>query len=321
MSQGWKPVSINPDEVSDFEIGTDTIEPDIETPLSKSTTTSKKQQYQQQQATTQTSSNTNGGTSSFFNFTTFTQPQVDLSSTFNPLLNNVGQVQERRFSGSDTLDEPVWHTLRRDLKSIGSKLYSVVWPASLSKLAMIQQRNLLIYAKNSGINVGLDYETMGNNLEADIDQTETSLNYEDLQKLEWDLWGPLVFICAFSVILGILSPTSSSSSVFSSVFALIWFAFAIIALNIQLLGGTISFFHALSTTGYALFPLLINAIISIFVKLFLVRFACFVVLGSWAIYAAMVNLKCNGVLPGRIFLAIYPVSLVYATLGWLCVIT
>ncbi|KAH3688236.1 hypothetical protein WICPIJ_000787 [Wickerhamomyces pijperi] len=315
MSHGWKPVNINPEDADDFEIAADTIEPDIETPLSKSS--QKKITSASTSKTTQPAASSTSNNDSFFNFSTFTQPNIDLSKSFNPLMNNE-QVRELRFSGGDTLDEPVWKTLQRDLNSIGTKLFSVIWPASLSKLAKIQQHNLLIYAKNTGINVGLNYEQMEANLESDINQT---IDDSDLKKLDWDLWGPLVFILIFSVILGMLSPTSSSSSVFSGVFSLIWFAFGIIAINIQLLGGTISFFSALSTTGYALFPLLISATISVFVKLFIVRFVCFVLFVSWAIYAATVNLKVNGVLPGRIFLAIYPVSLIYATLGWLCVIT
>jgi hypothetical protein len=118
-----------------------------------------------------------------------------------------------------------------------------------------------------------------------------------------------------------LSTQASSSEVFSGVFALVWLTLAVIAINIQLLGGTISFFNALSTTGYALFPLLISATLSIFVTWSFIRFILYIIFVSWAVYAATVNLKVNGVLPGRVFLAIYPVGLVYATLGWLCVIT
>jgi hypothetical protein len=306
----WKPVAINPDEADDFELEPDTIEADV-----PSKNTPQQQQPQPQEGT---SSQQQGTASSFFNFSNFVRPNIDLSNSFNPILKNE-QVREHSFTGGDTLDEPVWKTLERDLRSIGNRLLSVIWPASLSRLAKVQQHNLLIAARNSGINVGIDFDRLGQDLEQDLGNT--ALDDSELKKLDWDLWGPLMFTLAFSVILGVMSPGSSSSEVFSGVFAIVWSTLAIIAINIQLLGGTISFFNALSTTGYALFPLLLLAVVSIFVRWSFIRFVFYVILVAWGIYAATVNLKVHGVLPGRVFLAIYPVGLVYATLGWLCVIT
>jgi hypothetical protein len=313
MSQ-WKPVSVDPNEADDFDLEPDYIEPDVETPVNKAQSASSQQQQQQQQQQQEPATSSN----SYFNFTSFARPNIDLSSSLNPIMKNE-QVKERAFSGGDTLDEPVWKTLERDLKAIGHRLFAVIWPASLSKLAKIQQHNLIIAARNSGINIGIDYNQIEQDLENEIQNTP--LDDTDLKKLEWDLWGPLIFILAFSVILGMLSTQASSSEVFSGVFALVWLTLAVIAINIQLLGGTISFFNALSTTGYALFPLLISATLSIFVTWSFIRFILYIIFVSWAVYAATVNLKVNGVLPGRVFLAIYPVGLVYATLGWLCVIT
>lgn len=310
MSKKWKPVAVNPDEADDFELEPDTIEPDVETPVQPQQKASSAQAQQQSQA--------QGGSSSFFNFSNFVSPNIDLSQSFNPLLKNE-QVREHAFTGGDTLDEPVWKTLERDFKAIGQRLLSVMWPASLSKLAKIQQHNLLIAARNSGINVGINFDQLGQDLEQDI--ANTPLDDSDLKKLAWDLWGPLLFTLVFAVILGLMSPEANSSEVFSGVFAIVWSTLAVIAVNIQLLGGTISFFNALSTTGYAMFPLLLLAITSIFIKWSFIRFILYVILVAWSVYAATVNLKVHGVLPGRVFLAIYPVGLVYATLGWLCVIT
>lgn len=310
MSNQWKPVNVNPDEADDFDLEEDLIEPDVP---SKGTPHTSRPPHQ-----TSSTAGTSGANGGFFNFTSFTRPNIDLSTSLNPILKNE-QVREHSFTGGDTLDEPVWKTLERDVKAIGHRLFSVVWPASLSKLAKLQQHNLLIAARNSGLNVGINFDQLGQDLEADI--ANTPIDDSDLKKLDWDLWGPLVFTLSFSVILGVLSPKASSSEVFSGVFALVWSALAVMALNIQLLGGTISFFNALSTTGYALFPMLVLAIVSVFVKLSFVRFIVYITMVAWAIYAATVSLKVNGVLPGRVFLAIYPVGLVYATLGWLCVIT
>lgn len=313
MAPKWKPVNVDPAEADDFDLGpeSDYIEPDVEVPVSKKKSENKKQTSQPPQQETSSSN-------SYFNFTSFARPNIDLSTTLNPIMKNE-QVKERAFSGGDTLDEPVWKTLERDLKAIGFRLFAVIWPASLSKLAKVQQHNLIIAARNSGINIGINYDQIEQDLENDI--RNLPIDDPDLKKLDWDLWGPLIFILIFSVIIGVLSPQASSSEVFSSVFALVWLTFSVIAINIQLLGGTISFFSALSTTGYALFPLLISASLSIFIKWSFIRFILYLIFVSWAIYAATVNLKVNGVLPGRVFLAIYPVGLIYATLGWLCVIT
>lgn len=315
----WKPVKVDPNEADDFDLEPDLIEPDdATTPINKA---SSKQQYsssnQPQQNQAQGSSS-QANQSSFFNFTTFTKPNIDLSNSLNPILNNE-QVKERQFSGGDTLDEPVWQTLQRDLSAIGLRLFSVIWPASLSKLAKVQQHNLIIAARNSGINIGINYDQIEQDIEQDLQNQP--IDDSNLKKLDWDLWGPLIFILIFSLILGYLSPKTNSSEVFSSVFALVWLTFAVVAINIQLLGGTISFFSALSTQGYALFPLVLSATISIFIKWSFIRFIIYVLFVAWAIYAATINLKVSGVLPGRVFLAIYPVGLVYATLGWLCVIT
>lgn len=316
MSNKWKPVAVNPDEADDFELEPDTVEPDVDTPIKKTQPTNPTAQPQQQgQSSSHGQQAQHGG---FFNFSNFISPTIDLSSSFNPILQNE-QVREGTFTGGDTLDEPIWQTLHRDLHSIGSRLLSVVWPASLSQLAKVQQHNLLILARDSGINVGIDFQSLSQDAEQGL--SNTTLDDGEIKKLDWDLWGPLIFTLTFSVILGLMSPSASSSQVFSGVFAISWMTLGVIAINIQLLGGTISFFNALSTTGYAMFPLLILAVVSIFVKWSFIRFLIYLVVVSWSVYAVTVNLKVHGVMPGRIFLAIYPVGLVYATLGWLCVIT
>lgn len=225
------------------------------------------------------------------------------------------KTKERTFQGSATLDEPVLTTLSRDLKSILSRLGGVLWPQSLAKLAKQQQQHLLQVASRSGINLGIDYNQLSSDLENDINSPV------EIKPLEWDLWGPLIFILAFSLLLALQSPKTNSSNVFSSIFTISWISFSIISINIQLLGGSISFFPALSTIGYALFPLVLSALLSIFIKFSFIRFLLYLVFTAWSTYSVTVNLKVAGVFPGRVFLAVFPVGLVYATLGWLCVIT
>ncbi|ANB15752.1 Yip4p [Sugiyamaella lignohabitans] len=185
------------------------------------------------------------------------------------------RLEQRRFMGGDTLDEPITATLLRDVKAVGTRLRQIVW----------------WYAE------------------------ERNTTHQ-----EWDLWGPLVFCLLISTSMSMMAPNNQSSLVFSGMFALIWLGQVIVTLNIKLLGGTISFFHALCVSGYSLFPLVIAAVLGSFVGSRLIRLIVDVFLIAWAIYAATNGLKHSGVLSERVFLATFPVGLFYCGLGWLCVI-
>lgn len=185
------------------------------------------------------------------------------------------RLEQRRFMGGDTLDEPVLTTIMRDVRAFGVKLRQIVW----------------IYKD------------------------------EGTENKDWDLWGPLIFCLLISTLMSMIAPNHQSSIVFSGVFSLIWVGQLVVTLNIKMLGGTISFFHALCITGYSLFPLVIGALVSSFVSLRVVRMIVDGVLAAWSIYSATSALKNSGVLPSRVFLATYPVGLFYVGIGWLCVIT
>lgn len=207
-----------------------------------------------------------------------------------------GRVETRRFMGGDTLDEPVSATLMRDVRSVAFRLRQVIWYTPASSL---QQ-------SHPGV----------------VPQALSSLDFpEHRVDQEWDMWGPLVFCLLISLTMSLIAPNHQSSVVFSGVFVLIWAGQAVVSLNIKLLGGTISVFHALCVTGYCLFPLVLSALMSSIVRLILVRiiFDAFMVI--WAIYAATKGLQDSGVEPGRVILATFPVGLFYTGLGWLCVIT
>lgn len=183
------------------------------------------------------------------------------------------RLEQRRFMGGDTLDEPVVTTLLRDIKAVGTRLRRVVW----------------IYS------------------------TETDQ--------QWDLWGPLIFSLLVSTTLSMIAPSHQSSIVFSGMFALIWIGHTIVTLNIKLLGGSISYFHALCVAGYSLFPLVFAALLSSFVGSKIIRVVIDAVLVIWAVFAATRGLQHSGVLPSRVFLASFPVGLFYTGLGWICVIS
>ncbi|KAJ8098272.1 hypothetical protein POJ06DRAFT_200849 [Lipomyces tetrasporus] len=191
------------------------------------------------------------------------------------------QIQDRRFSGGDTLNEPVLETLMRDVRAVGRRVKQVLYP-----------------------------------------KVDANVDVESGQIIrEWDLWGPLVFCLFLSLALSISAPAQQTSLVFSGVFAFVWIAEAFVTLNIKLLGGSISFFHAVCILGYALFPLVPGAIFSLIVKSMLIRFPIVVALVAWSLFASMRTLKGAGVREGRVVLAMYPVWLFYGWLGWLCVIT
>lgn len=296
------------------------------------------------------SSGAAGGASSFFS--SFTTPKVDLSSAFKPFAQNAStgnnKVKERQYTGGDTLDEPVWHTLRRDLAQIGKRVAIVVWPMQLQSLASKQQLRLIDFAQSNGVlipdlilNSRMRPAGRNNNLNggSNFDEDDFEINDEDEDEeanvafedttaaliknnLDWDLWGPLIFSLVYSVSLGLASPNLQTNQVFSGTFSFIWLFSLAIGLNIQLLGGNISFMSAISASGYSLFPIVVGSLLcSLIIKWKLIRLVMMVVLCAWSIYSGVLSLKCSGVLPGRVLLAIYPIGLMYAVLGWLCVIT
>lgn len=250
-------------------------------------------------------------------------PTVDLSTAFTPFVTSRGfqesnTISERRFNGGDTLDEPVWHTLRRDLAQIGKRVAVVVWPAQLQKLAKSQQNRLVDLASQNGIRLP---ESIANAART-VPEDEENSSPEQVASLDWDLWGPLIFSLAYSVTMGIAAPALQTNIVFSGTFSFTWLFYLVVGLNIQLLGGTISFLSAISATGYLVFPIVIGALAStLAIKWGFVRLILMTICSLWSIYAASMSLKCSGVLPGRVFLAIYPVALMYALLSWLVVIT
>ncbi|QWU88051.1 hypothetical protein CA3LBN_002316 [Candidozyma haemuli] len=250
-------------------------------------------------------------------------PKVDLSSAFSPFIKSPqfqqnNTIRERQYSGGDTLDEPVWHTLKRDLLQIGRRLAVVVWPAQLKQLAYKNQQNLLNFASNNGVRLPSSLSHATSVPEDD----EDSQGSDDVAVLDWDLWGPLTFSLAYSVTMGLLAPKSQTNVVFSGTFSFTWLFYLVVGLNIQLLGGTISFLSAISATGYSMFPLVVGALVNgLLIKWRLIRLIIMFILNAWSVYAAQMSLRCSGVLPGRVFLAIYPVALMYAVLSWLVVIT
>ena len=58
----------------------------------------------------------------------------------------------------------------------------------------------------------------------------------------WDLWGPFFFCLMLAMVLSAVTNADDNTLLFETVFIVVWLGGAIIAINGQLLGGTISFF-------------------------------------------------------------------------------
>lgn len=69
-----------------------------------------------------------------------------------------------------------------------------------------------------------------------------------------------------STILSITAPSSSSSLVFAAVFVIVWCGAAIVTVNAQLLGGSISFFQSVCILGYCVFPLTLSALVCLVIS-------------------------------------------------------
>ncbi|KAL6532817.1 Protein YIP4a [Orobanche gracilis] len=177
-------------------------------------------------------------------------------------------------SGPNTLTEPVWDTIMRDLTRIISNLKLVVFPNPFR-------------------------EDPGKALR------------------DWDLWGPFFFIVFLGLVLS-WSASVEKSEVFAVAFALLAAGAVILTLNVLLLGGQIIFFQSLSLLGYCLFPLDVGALICMLngnVVIKIVMVALTLAWSSWAAYPFM----STAVNPRRKALALYPVLLMYVSVGFLII--
>ncbi|MBA0565194.1 hypothetical protein Golax_007623 [Gossypium laxum] len=200
----------------------------------------------------------------------------------------------------NTLTEPVWDTVKRDLSRIVSNLKLVVFPNP--------------YREDPG---------------------------KALR--DWDLWGPFFFI----VFLGLTLSWSASvkkilhefwhspimdwelddldtlslrckSEVFAVAFALLAAGAIILTLNVLLLGGHIIFFQSLSLLGYCLFPLDIGALICLLKDNVIIKMIVVSVTLAWSSWAAYPFMS-SAVNPRRKALALYPVFLMYVSVGFLII--
>ncbi|KAG8719192.1 hypothetical protein FRC08_003419 [Ceratobasidium sp. 394] len=183
---------------------------------------------------------------------------------------------ETRYSGVDTLDEPVTATIARDLLSIYSKLLQVLYPR------------------------------------------RTGAGREVLR--DWDLWGPLILCLALGILLSVNAPPTQSLGVFTGVVVIVSVGSLVVTLNAKLLGGRVSLFQSLCVLGYCIFPLVLAAIISTFVRVLYVRAPIAIAAWAWCVWAAVNFLDGTKIEQQRILLAVYPLLLFYFLLAWMILI-
>ncbi|PKI62358.1 hypothetical protein CRG98_017164 [Punica granatum] len=134
---------------------------------------------------------------------------------------------------------------------------------------------------------------------------------------DWDLWGPFFFI----VFLGLTLSWSASvkkSEVFAVAFAVLAAGAVILTLNVLLLGGQIIFFQSLSLLGYCLFPLDVGAVICLLKDNVILKVIVVCVTLAWSSWAAYPFMS-SAVNPRRKALALYPVFLMYVSVGFLII--
>ncbi|KAG7691702.1 hypothetical protein KL930_004998 [Ogataea haglerorum] len=259
----------------------------------------------------------------FLTSTSFANPQ----SFLDPILeNNNVEIREHQFSGGNTLDESVLTTLSRDLSSIGDKLLSILWPLRLRQRLMLVRRVGEQFSSTGTIMGHTDsFNQDASPEESTNPQIFNEYSKETIQKiLDWDLWGPLIFVLSFSLIITYLQSktlssggagSSESSQIFSASFSLIWIVLAVLSLNIQLVSPVsqmtdngqstsgiigLSFFQCMSILSYTLFPIVLGGLSSIFISWKLLRLIInsimflWSILCSWLILAIVNNCRKIG---------------------------
>ena len=148
-------------------------------------------------------------------------------------------------------------------------------------------------------------------------------NEEKRQEIRnWDLWGPFIFCLMLAIVLSSVTNADDNTLLFETVFIIVWLGGAIIAINGQLLGGTISFFQSICLLGYCLFPLnmaaLVNLLIGKYVHI-LVKVAYVLLAFAWSTLSSIQFIK-EMVPEDRKELAMYPVFLFYLFLSWFLIL-
>ena len=142
--------------------------------------------------------------------------------------------------------------------------------------------------------------------------------------------GKPLLILFFSV-LSAATNADDKTLLFEIVFVIVWLGGAIIAINGQLLGGTISFFQSICLLGYCLFPLNLAALLNLFIGTLVhiaVKILYVGIAFAWSTYCkyffvkavASIHFMREMVPEDRKELAMFPVMLFYLFLSWFIIL-
>lgn len=214
---------------------------------------------------------------------------------------NASQHEAEFFAPLSTLDEPVRETIMRDVRAVAEKL----------KVVMLPIDRTLPYGGYAGVSQTENVEL-------------TDRDKEVIQRLkDWDLWGPLLVCLALAVLLSLKAPVGQASLVFAAVFCAVWVGSAVITINAQLLGGTISFFQSVCVLGYCVFPMTMAAVVVDLLKMLplgalatIIDLIVLAIAFLWATRASSVFIG-QYIAASRRILAVFPVLFFYTFLAWL----
>eukprot|EP00775_Hariotina_reticulata_P011269 gene11269-11419_t len=162
-----------------------------------------------------------------------------------------------------------------------------------------------------------DVFTIGRNLRSVLIPVNWDFQNHQAALHNWDLWGPLIFMLSLAITLSV--GEKKPSDVFALVFTEVALGAVVLTVNVILLGGNIVFFQSLCLIGYCLFPIVIAGIVCTFVKLSWIRTLVLVLCLGWASFATVPFIG-KTVSQQRRALAVYPVLLMYVSIGWLALV-
>lgn len=134
---------------------------------------------------------------------------------------------------------------------------------------------------------------------------------------DWDLWGPLALCIALGMVLATQANNSENAGrEFALVFLTVWCGSAVVTANCVLLKGKISIFQSVCVLGYCIFPLVLSAVISAVIRVWLIKIAATLVGFIWST-GASVGFMTEIVPEDRRALGLYPVWLFYVSISWM----
>ena len=145
---------------------------------------------------------------------------------------------------------------------------------------------------------------------------------------EWDLYGPSFFVLTLSLTLSHCASKDDDDDddddkyralVFAVVFTILTVGAGAVTLNAQLLGGKLGFFQTCSLVGYSIAPLVLASFLCLFRVGGLIRILVAIGCVAWSIWSASPVVGVAVPVERRL-LALYPLMLLFLTVGWLLIV-